>query len=68
MSGLTIGLMSIDLMTLEILKNSGTEKERKYATTISPLVQQHHFVLVTLLLSNAAAMEALPIFLDRFSS
>lgn len=66
MSGLTIGLMSIDLMNLEILKNSGSDKERKYAAKIVPLVKQHHFVLVTLLLSNAAAMEALPIFLDRF--
>jgi metal transporter CNNM len=30
-----------------------------------PLVKRHHLLLVTLLVGNAAAMEALPIFLDR---
>ncbi|CAK9872484.1 unnamed protein product [Sphagnum jensenii] len=32
---------------------------------ILPVVQKQHQLLVTLLLSNAVAMEALPIFLDR---
>ena len=34
----------------------------EYAKLIIPLVEDHHLLLVTLLLSNAAAMEALPIF------
>ncbi len=29
------------------------------------MVKRHHLLLVTLLLANAAAMEALPIFLDN---
>eukprot|EP01123_Difflugia_compressa_P010145 TRINITY_DN3636_c0_g1_i1.p1 TRINITY_DN3636_c0_g1~~TRINITY_DN3636_c0_g1_i1.p1 ORF type:complete len:444 (-),score=81.92 TRINITY_DN3636_c0_g1_i1:13-1311(-) len=65
MSGMTIGLMSLDLMNLKILKESGTPEERKYCSKIIPLVSQHHLLLVTLLLANAAAMESLPIFLDR---
>ena len=68
MSGLTIGLMSLDKMTLEIIKRGGDAKERKYAERIIPVIEKHHLLLVTLLLSNAAAMEALPIFLDRISS
>jgi metal transporter CNNM len=32
---------------------------------ILPVVRKQHQLLVTLLLSNAVAMEALPIFLDR---
>jgi len=64
MSGMTIGLMSLDLMNLKILKESGTETERKYCKKIIPLVSHHHLLLVTLLLANAAAMESLPIFLD----
>jgi metal transporter CNNM len=32
---------------------------------ILPLVKKHHLLLVTLLLANAAAMETLPIFLDK---
>lgn len=67
MSGLTIGLMSLDLMNLHILEQSGTEKQRRYAARIIPVVTRHHWVLVTLLLSNAAAMEALPLFLDRLA-
>jgi len=65
MSGLTMGLMSMDTLNLNIIKNSGTESERKCASRILPLVQRHHLLLVTLLLTNAAASEALPIVLDR---
>ncbi len=78
MSGLTIGLMSMDKMNLEILKNSGDSRQASYAKRIIPVVevkitfylrfQRRHLLLVTLLLSNAAAMEALPILLDRISS
>lgn len=68
MSGLTIGLMSLDEISLEVIKNGGDPKERKYAEKIIPVIKRHHLLLVTLLLANAAAMEALPIFLDRISS
>lgn len=67
-SGLTIGLLSMDMMSLEIFQRSGTPKEKKYAEKIVPLVKNQHLLLVTLLLSNAIAMEALPIFLDRIST
>jgi len=30
-----------------------------------PILENHHWLLVTLLLCNAAAMEALPLFLDK---
>jgi ankyrin repeat/SOCS box protein 13/metal transporter CNNM len=68
MSGLTMGLLSLDVLSLKVLKGGGTPKERKYATKILPIVQKHHLLLVTLLLANAAAVEAMPIFLDRVSS
>lgn len=67
MSGLTLGLMSMDLVELEVLKRSGTFKEQKYAAVIAPIVSNQHFLLVTLLLCNACAMEALPLFLDRLA-
>jgi len=57
--------MSLDLMHLKILKESGSEAERRYTKKIIPLVSHHHLLLVTLLLANAAAMESLPIFLDE---
>mmetsp|Transcript_36977 Transcript_36977/g.35685 ORF Transcript_36977/g.35685 Transcript_36977/m.35685 type:complete len:142 (+) Transcript_36977:285-710(+) len=65
MSGLTVGLLSIDKLDLEIKQAIGTDEQKKAADTILPILEQHHFLLVTLLLANACAMEALPIFLDR---
>lgn len=65
MSGLTIGLLSMDITSLMVLKNSGERNERLYAAHIIPIVAHKHLLLVTLLLCNAAAMEALPIFLDQ---
>ncbi|XP_043723299.1 DUF21 domain-containing protein At4g14240-like isoform X1 [Telopea speciosissima] len=65
MSGLTLGLMSLGLVDLEILQRSGTPAEKKQAAAILPVVQKQHQLLVTLLLCNACAMEALPICLDK---
>ncbi|XP_062144387.1 putative DUF21 domain-containing protein At1g03270 isoform X3 [Alnus glutinosa] len=65
MSGLTLGLMSLGLVELEILQRSGTTAEKKQAAAILPVVQKQHQLLVTLLLCNACAMEALPIYLDK---
>lgn len=64
MSGLTLGLMSMSLVDLEVLAKSGTPTDRKYAAKILPVVRNQHLLLCTLLIFNAAAMEALPIFLD----
>ncbi|XP_050205568.1 DUF21 domain-containing protein At2g14520-like isoform X3 [Mercurialis annua] len=64
MSGLTLGLMSLSLVDLEVLAKSGTPSDRKHATKIFPVVKNQHLLLCTLLICNAAAMEALPIFLD----
>ncbi|XP_066392644.1 DUF21 domain-containing protein At2g14520-like [Miscanthus floridulus] len=64
MSGLTLGLMSLSLVDLEVLAKSGTEQDRKHAAKILPVVKNQHLLLCTLLICNAGAMEALPIFLD----
>lgn len=68
MSGLTLGLMSLDQVELEVLKRSGSRREQKYAAAIAPVVSNAHFLLVTLLLCNACAMEALPLFLDSLAN
>ncbi|RZC54622.1 hypothetical protein C5167_013472 [Papaver somniferum] len=64
MSGLTLGLMSMSVVDLEVLAKSGTPKDREHAAKILPVVKKQHLLLCTLLICNAAAMEALPIFLD----
>ena len=60
--------MSLDLMQLKILSEAGKPHERTRAKRIIPLVSKHHLLLVTLLICNAGANEALPIFLDRLTN
>ena len=43
---------------------NGTEEEKLKAHRILPIIERKHLLLATLLLSNALAMESLPIFLD----
>lgn len=65
-SGLTVGYLSIDDLELEIIIEGDTssKEKREAAKAIAPILKNHHLLLCTLLISNAAAMEALPIFLD----
>lgn len=68
-SGLTVGLMSVSTLQMSVLRanDSGDPRERQYAERLEPVLRpdRHHRLLVTLLLANAAAMEALPIFLNK---
>ncbi len=68
MSGLTMGLLSLDVMSLEVLKRGGKPKEQKYAARIVGIVKRHHLLLVTLLLANALAVESMPIFLEKLTN
>ena len=68
MSGLTMGLLSLDTMSLTVLSQGGKPHEQKYAKRILPLLKRHHLLLVTLLLANAAAVESMPLFLDKISN
>lgn len=64
MSGLTVGLTSLDHLALEI-EAKINPAFKKPVETIFNVTEQHHWMLVTLLLLNAMAMETLPIFLDK---
>jgi metal transporter CNNM len=64
MSGLTIGLAAIDHLNLEI-QAAQDPKVAKSAKTIFAVIKKHHWMLVTLLLVNAMALETLPIFLNK---
>ncbi|MFS7972466.1 putative CBS domain, CNNM, transmembrane domain-containing protein [Helianthus anomalus] len=65
MAGLTLGLMSLGLVDLEVLIQSGRPKDRIHASKIFPVVKNQHLLLCTLLIGNSLAMESLPIFLDK---
>jgi metal transporter CNNM len=51
-SGLNLGLMSLDLSELDILKKIGTPKEQAFAKNIYPLRKRGNFLLCTILLGN----------------
>lgn len=51
-SGLNLGLMSLDLDELEILKKIGTPNEIEYASKIYPLRKRGNFLLCSILLGN----------------
>lgn len=64
-SGLTLALMSMDAVELEVLRRSGSARQRARARAVAPVVADEHWLLVTLLAVNAGCMEALPLVLDR---
>mmetsp|Transcript_8716 Transcript_8716/g.22479 ORF Transcript_8716/g.22479 Transcript_8716/m.22479 type:complete len:488 (+) Transcript_8716:128-1591(+) len=68
MSGLTLGLLSFEEVDLLVLMKSGTETQKRHAARIMSVFRNQHWLLVTLLLCNAVAMEALPIFLNKISN
>jgi len=79
-AGLTMGLVSLEPREMEIITHTRLEacdseeqrerlqKQKQQAATIQPVLKDHHLLLVTLLLLNALANEALPIFLDNLVS
>jgi metal transporter CNNM len=65
-AGLTMGLLSLDPLLLLIKMRAGsTQEEKNQAASLLPVVKQRHLLLVTLLLLNSIANEALPLFLDN---
>ena len=56
MIGLTVALMSLDSMNIAIIEASGTDRERKFAKSISPILKNRHLLLVTLLIPPPARL------------
>eukprot|EP01104_Vermistella_antarctica_P015152 TRINITY_DN4914_c0_g2_i1.p1 TRINITY_DN4914_c0_g2~~TRINITY_DN4914_c0_g2_i1.p1 ORF type:complete len:520 (-),score=138.91 TRINITY_DN4914_c0_g2_i1:201-1760(-) len=64
-SGLNVGLLSLDLVSLEIVIKSGTAKDAKYAKRIYPLRKKGNLLLCTVLLGNVAVNALLSILLAQ---
>jgi hypothetical protein len=57
--GLTIGLMSLDVMTLKIAAQSADDAVKaKRASRVLPLLKKKHLLLCTLLIANAGMCDA----------
>ena len=63
-AGLTMGLLSLDSLKLKIKLVTGDAQEKADVQKLLPVLEDHHFLLCTLLIFNAVANEAMPIFLD----
>lgn len=68
LSGLSLGLLSLDKLSLEILRNSGDTKRRAQAERIMKLTQDQHRLLISLLLWDMTVDMTLAVFLDRLLS
>ena len=51
-------------LSIDLKLKTGTAKEKHQARRVISVISQRHLLLVTLLISNACCLEALPIFLD----
>lgn len=67
-SGLTLGLLSLDLVALKVLQSAGDEKEREYAKKIIPIRTNGNLLLCTLLLGNTIVNNGLSILLADLTS
>jgi metal transporter CNNM len=67
-SGLNLGLMSLDKTDLQILCNTGTDKEKEYAAKVFPVRKMGNLLLCTLLLGNVLVNSSLTILLDDLTS
>ncbi|XP_070140071.1 unextended protein isoform X2 [Drosophila kikkawai] len=67
-SGLNLGLMAMDRTELKILRNTGTEKEKRYASKIAPVRDQGNYLLCSILLGNVLVNSTFTILLDGLTS
>ena len=63
-SGLVLGLLSLDVTELEVLKKCGTERERHYASAIIPMRRHSNLLLCSLVIGNVIVNAGLQVLLD----
>jgi hypothetical protein len=66
-SGLTLGLMGLDMTMLTVLLESGTEQDKINATKIAPLRSTGNRLLCVLLITNTAVNAGLAIVMAGFT-
>lgn len=67
-SGLTLGLLSLDLVALKVLESAGDKKEQNYAKKIIPIRTNGNLLLCTLLLGNTIVNNGFSILMADLTS
>lgn len=67
-SGLTLGLLSLDMVALRVLSTAGDENEKGYANKIIPIRTNGNLLLCTLLLGNTIVNNGFSILLAGMTS
>lgn len=67
-SGLTLGILSLDMTSLEILAEAGTGKEKQYAKRVIPLRRDGNLLLCTLVIGNVTVNSFLSITLAELTN
>lgn len=67
-SGLNLGLMSLDMNELAVIKSCGSAREKRYASIIIPLRKRGNYLLCSLLLGNVMVNSSLTVILEAMTS
>lgn len=65
LSGLVLGLLSLDITELEVLRKCGSEQERRYAASIIPMRKLSNLLLCSLTLANVITNAFLQFILEH---